>query len=259
MITIEGLSKSYFQKGGKQVVALQDINFQVEQDEFLSVVGPTGCGKTTLLNLIAGLERPSSGRVLINGNEVEAPGLDRGMVFQDAPLFPWKTVAGNIQLALKVRGVKKDESSKLTREYLNIVNLSNRAGSYPKDLSGGMRQRAALARTLALDPKILLMDEPFGALDAQTRALMQEELLSIWERFKKTVIFVTHSLDEAVFLSDRVIVLSAHSRNLREIVKIDLPRPRTPALRSKSEFSELRYRICELIRLEVLGNDYSSG
>lgn len=247
MIKVEKLTKSY-RKNGKDLVVFEGLSFEVQTGEFLSLVGPTGCGKTTLLNIIAGLERPTAGRVLIRDREVNGPSLDRGLVFQEAPLFPWKTVSRNIELALKAKGIEGRKLRERSREFLETVGLVKWADYYPKELSGGMKQKAALAKALAQDPEILLLDEPFGALDAQTRMVMQEELANIWRRFKKTILLVTHSIDEAIFLSDRVIVLSSRLKGTREVIEINLPRPRYPT----EKFGEIRTRIWEIIRSEVL-------
>ncbi len=247
MIKVENLNKIY-RKNGKDLVVFKDFSFEVQTGEFLSLVGPTGCGKTTLLNIIAGLERPTAGRVLIRGREVKGPGLDRGLVFQDAPLFPWKTVSRNIELALKAKGIEGRKLRELSREFLETVGLVKWADYYPKELSGGMKQKAALAKALAQDPEILLLDEPFGALDAQTRMIMQEELIGIWRRFKKTILLVTHSIDEAIVLSDRIIILSARLEGAREVIEVGLSRPRLPT----EKFGELRTRIWEIIRSEVV-------
>jgi ABC-type nitrate/sulfonate/bicarbonate transport system ATPase subunit len=247
MIKVEKLTKSY-RKNGTDLVVLENLSFEVKTGEFLSLVGPTGCGKTTLLNIIAGLERPTSGKVLIRDREMNSPGLDRGVVFQEAPLFPWKTVSGNVELALKAKGVDLKNLKESAREYLETVDLVKWSDHYPKELSGGMKQKAALAKALAQDPEILLLDEPFGALDAQTRIIMQEELLKIWERFRKTILLVTHSIDESIFLSDRIIVLSARLKGAREVIEVTLPRPRRPT----EKFWELHTRIWEIIRSEVM-------
>jgi len=247
MIKVENLNKIY-SKNGRDLVVFEDLSFEVQTGEFLSLVGPTGCGKTTLLNIIAGLERPTAGRVLIRDREVNGPGLDRGLVFQEAPLFPWKTVSGNIELALKAKGIEGRNLRELSREFLETVGLVKWADYYPKELSGGMKQKVALAKALAQDPEILLLDEPFGALDAQTRMIMQEELLKIWERFRKTILLVTHSIDESIFLSDRVIVLSSRLKGAREVIEVGLPRPHLPT----EKFWKLRTQIWEIIRDEVL-------
>lgn len=248
MIEARGLSKKFF-RNKKEMPVIEDVNFSIEKGEFVSIVGPSGCGKTTLLNIIAGLEKPTLGQIFINKNIINAPGFDRGVVFQESPLFPWKTILENIKLSLKIRGIDPKNIDLLARDYLEIVNLSNFDHFYPKELSGGMKQRAALARTLALGSNILLMDEPFGALDAQTRILMQEELLNVLDKQeKKTVLFVTHSIDEAIFLSDRIIILSPLPAKIVKTIKIDLPRPRYQELISKQEINEIKMEIWNLLR-----------
>ncbi len=248
MIRIEHVHKS-FRRKGKDIVVLEDISFEVKEREFVSIVGPSGCGKTTLLNIVAGLEKPSSGRLLIDGEEVSSTSSNIGVCFQEAPLFPWKTVLQNVELALKVR--KKNDTKSGAEGYLKSVGLLDFSDFYPKELSGGMKQKAALARALALESKILLMDEPFGDLDAQTRALMQEDLLRIRQDYGKTVLLVTHSIDEAVFLSDRIIILSSLPAKIVKIMNVDLPE-RSPEIRSQAKFSELRYKIWEIVRSEIL-------
>src|SRR4030042_647328 len=251
MIKIENLKKK-FKNQDKEITIINDVSFTVEPEKFVSIVGPSGCGKTTLLNIIGGLEKPNFGKVFVDSKEIKSPSLDIGVSFQESPLFPWKTVSKNVELALKVKITEKENLKLQIREYLKKVNLLDFANLYPKELSGGMKQKASLARVLALNSKVLLMDEPFGALDAQTRAILQEELLKIWRDFSKTVLLVTHSIDEAVFLSDKIIILSSLPAEIVEIVNVDLPRPREPELRSKKEFSELRFKIWEIIRKEIL-------
>lgn len=209
---------------GEDIVALQDINLSVQANEFVTLVGRSGCGKTTFLNIIAGLLRPTEGEVLINGKPIDGPGLDRGMVFQHSALFPWLTTIGNIEFGPLNQGVLKEERQRLAKDLVELVRLNGFENSYPHELSGGMQQRVAIARALAMDPEILLMDEPFGALDELTRSEMQQELLRIWEARKKTVVFVTHSITEAIYLSDRVIVLTPHPGRIGKEVIIDMPR-----------------------------------
>ncbi len=224
-ISINQVSKRFVSpEEQKEVLALQDINLSIEANEFVSLVGRSGCGKTTLLNIIAGLLKPTEGTILIDEALVDGPGLDRGMVFQHSSLFPWLTVEGNIEFGPKNQQVGKEDRQQLTQELVELVRLQGFEDHYPRELSGGMQQRVAIARALALDPEILLMDEPFGALDELTRAEMQKELLRIWEIRKKTIIFVTHSISEAIYLSDRVIVLSPHPGRLRQQIEITLPR-----------------------------------
>lgn len=229
LIEIQQLSKR-FQVAGKQShLALDNINCQIQEGEFVSILGPSGCGKSTLLYMVGGFVTPSSGHILVDQQEIKGPGIDRGPVFQEFALFPWKTVLDNVMYGLRMQKVPVAQAREKAMALLEKVNLSSYANFYPKQLSGGMKQRVAIARTLAYDPKILLMDEPFGALDAHTRTVLQNELLSIWERDRKTVLFVTHGVDEAVFLSDRVIVMSGSPGHIQENIQIDLPRPRIRA------------------------------
>jgi len=216
--------------------ALSNISFTIEKNEFVTIVGRSGCGKSTMLNIIAGLLSPTEGKVLINGKPVTEPGSDRGMVFQNSGLFPWLTVEGNIEFGPKNKGMAKIERQKLSKELIGLVNLEGCEKKYPRELSGGMQQRVAIARALAMDPQILLMDEPFGALDQLTRESMQSELLRIWESCKKTVIFVTHSIMEAIYLSDRIIVFSSNPGRVRKEFKINIHRPR-----QKSSVNVMKY------------------
>jgi NitT/TauT family transport system ATP-binding protein len=215
--------------GGKRrerFVAIEDFSLDVKNGEFVTIVGPSGCGKSTLLNLVAGLSAPDAGEILIDGKRITGPALDRGLVMQSYALFPWRTVVQNIQFGLEIQKVNKKERGRIADEYLELVGLSEFGNRYPHELSGGMQQRVAIARALAYNPKILLMDEPFAAVDAQTRELLQEELLQIWEKTRKTIIFITHSIDEAVFLAQRVAVMSENPGKIKAIVEIDLPHPR---------------------------------
>ncbi|MGE3871273.1 MAG: ABC transporter ATP-binding protein, partial [Pseudorhodoplanes sp.] len=213
-------------RSGTPHLAIADIDLQVGDGEFVSILGPSGCGKSTLLYIVGGFEAPSRGRVLVDGRPVTGPGPDRGPVFQEFALFPWKTVLGNVMYGLLEQGVAREAAAERARALLAMVHLSGYENFYPKELSGGMKQRVAIARTLAYHPKILLMDEPFGALDAHTRTRLQNDLLDIWERDRKTVMFVTHSVEEAVFLSDRVVVLTRSPGRIKRIIPIELPRPR---------------------------------
>ncbi|WP_017590736.1 ABC transporter ATP-binding protein [Nocardiopsis ganjiahuensis] len=227
-LVIENLEKVYTDTyTGDEVVAIGDVSFGVEQGEFVSVLGPSGCGKTTVLNTVAGFVRPTSGTVSVDGREVGAPGPDRGVVFQGHALFPWKTVLGNVVFGLRMKGVKRREREERGREYLELVGLAGFENRYPHELSGGMRQRLGVARVLANEPAVMLMDEPFASIDAQTRRRLQEDLTRIFEERRPTVFFVTHDIDEAVFLSDRVVVLSQRPSTVQEIVTVDLPRPRS--------------------------------
>lgn len=229
MVEIQRVSKS-FQKtvnnGSMEIQAVANVNLSVRENEFISIIGPSGCGKTTLLKMIDGLLPYDSGEILINGRKVTAPGPDRAVVFQTFALLPWRTVFENVEFSLELRRVSKEEREKTAREYIRRVGLAEFENHYPHELSGGMQQRAGLARALAVNPTILLMDEPFGSVDAQTRQLLQEELLELWQREQKTVIFVTHSMDEAVYLSDRVVVMTPRPGRVAEILEVPLPRPR---------------------------------
>jgi len=236
-LVLKGLSKSFHGEGKTEVQALSDITLEVADGEFVSVLGPSGCGKTTLLRIIAGLDHATGGSILLDGNRIDGPCPRMAMIFQEYSLYPWRTVLDNIAFGLEMKGMEKQRRREKALEFLELVGLVDFAKNYPFELSGGMRQRVAVARALAIDPQILLMDEPFGALDAQTRNMLQRELLDIWEKTKKTVIFVTHSVDEAVFLSDRVVVLTARPGTIKDMVQIDLPRPRD---RTGAEFARIR-------------------
>jgi NitT/TauT family transport system ATP-binding protein len=230
MIAIDGLSKAFAAAHTAiERPALSDISLQIAEGEFVSILGPSGCGKSTLLYMVGGFVAPSRGAVTVAGKPVTGPGPDRGPVFQEFALFPWKTVLGNVMYGLLQQGVSKPEAEAKARALISLVRLAGYERFYPKELSGGMKQRVAIARTLAYGPSILLMDEPFGALDAHTRTGLQNELLEIWERDRKTVLFVTHSVEEAVFLSDRVVVLTRSPGRVKATVDIDLPRPRRRA------------------------------
>ena len=229
MIVIEGLTKSFEPTRRQRHLALGDLSLSIGEGEFVSILGPSGCGKSTLLYVVGGFVPPTSGKVVVNGKAVTGPGPDRGPVFQEFALFPWKTVLGNVMYGLLEQGVPRARAEGKARALISLVHLAGYEDFYPKQLSGGMKQRVAIARTLAYGPKILLMDEPFGALDAHTRTGLQRELLEIWERDRKTVLFVTHSVEEAVFLSDRVVVLTRSPGRIKAIIDIDLPRPRRRA------------------------------
>jgi NitT/TauT family transport system ATP-binding protein len=229
MILIEGLTKSFEPARRQRHLALGDLSLSIAEGEFVSILGPSGCGKSTLLYVVGGFVPPTSGKVVVNGQAVTGPGPDRGPVFQEFALFPWKTVLGNVMYGLLEQGVPKALAESKAHSLIALVHLAGYEHFYPKQLSGGMKQRVAIARTLAYGPKILLMDEPFGALDAHTRTGLQRELLEIWERDRKTVLFVTHSVEEAVFLSDRVVVLTRSPGRIKAMIDIDLPRPRRRA------------------------------
>ncbi|MCX8207494.1 MAG: ABC transporter ATP-binding protein [Methanothrix sp.] len=247
LLEVRSVSK-VFDVDGKSMEVLRDISMSVDEGEFVCFIGPSGCGKTTLLRIIAGLEFPSSGSVLLDGTPIKGPGPERGMVFQEYSLFPWRTVLDNVAFGPEIRGVPKEERYRLAREYLKMVGLERFESRYPHELSGGMKQRVAIARALVNNPKALLMDEPFGALDAQTRNVMQSELLRIWEQERKTIIFVTHSVDEAIYLGDRIVVFSARPGRVKEIIEIDLPRPRK---RTSLEVNMIRDKILQDLRAEI--------
>lgn len=251
-LTIEALGMRFRARTGAEITALEGISFEAKDREFVALVGPSGCGKSTILRLVAGLLKPSRGRVLLDGREVTEPGADRGMVFQSYTLFPWLTVQKNVEFGPKIRGVPPAERSRLARHYLKQVGLAGFEDVYPKELSGGMMQRVAIARALANDPAILLMDEPFGALDAQTRALMGELLLKVWEEAAKTVLFVTHDIEEGLFLGDRIFVMTARPGRIREEIPVPLPRPRTLDALTSDTFVRLKRHVMTLIREEAL-------
>jgi NitT/TauT family transport system ATP-binding protein len=246
ILTVSHLDKN-FERGGRSVVALKDINLQTYRREFLCVVGPSGCGKSTLARILAGLERHTAGEVLLQGQAVSGPGKDRGMVFQGYTLFPWLTVKKNVMFGLEVNGHGRLESEREAMQWLDLIGLEKFADAFPSQLSGGMKQRVAIVRALANQPRILLMDEPFGALDAQTRARMQAHLLEIWRKIDITIIFITHDLDEAIYLADRILVLSAHPGQVQELIEVPVPRPRNIAQFVSPEFLATKARLEELI------------
>jgi ABC-type nitrate/sulfonate/bicarbonate transport system ATPase subunit len=252
-LVIENVSRIFpAVRGGTPTRALEPTNLSVADNDFVTILGPSGCGKSTLLRMVAGLDTPTTGRILLDGKVITGPGADRGMVFQSYTLFPWLTVSENISFGLRERGVSLRERNDIARQWLEKVGLTSFANHFPKQLSGGMQQRTAIARALANDPKILLLDEPFGALDNQTRALMQELLLGIWERERKTVIFVTHDIEEAVFLASRVVVMSARPGRIKADVTVDLPHPRHYTVKTTPAFSDLKARLTEEIRVEAV-------
>jgi len=248
LLEVKGVFK-LFQVNGNQMEALKNINLDIEENEFVCFIGPSGCGKTTLLRIMAGLEEPSSGEILIEGQPIKGPGTERGMVFQEYSLFPWRTVLDNVAFGLELKGISKDERHEKARQYLKMVELERFEERYPHELSGGMKQRVAIARALVNDPIAILMDEPFGALDAQTRNIMQSELLRIWEEEKKTVIFVTHSVDEAIYLADRIVIMSARPGKIKDVVRIDISRPRS---RTSPQVNAIRDRILCDLKSEIL-------
>ncbi|ADD45236.1 ABC transporter ATP-binding protein [Stackebrandtia nassauensis] len=251
MIEIRGLTKSFTGQDGGVVEALRDVDLDVAENEFLTVLGPSGCGKTTLLKIVAGLITPDGGRISIHGEPVRGPGEDRAMVFQNFALLPWATVLDNVAFGLKMRGTGKAEREERARELIATVGLSGFETKRPGELSGGMQQRVGIARALAVRPRVLLMDEPFGAVDEQTRRLLQEELLSIWEESRLTVVFITHSMEEAVLLGDRVVLMSARPGQVSEIVPVPLERPRSSdvgGLERSPEYAELSAYLWDRLR-----------
>lgn len=256
-ITLRNVSRSFVSPAGEKIQAIHDINFDVEDafssdgkdvGEFRILLGPSGCGKSTVLRLIAGLDHPDTGEILVGGTPVTEPGKDRGMVFQKYTSFPWLTVSQNIEYGMKINGVPKPERDETVAHLIQEVGLDGFQKSYPETLSGGMQQRVAIARTLALRPSIILMDEPFGALDAQTRADMQELLLRIWGESASTILFVTHDVDEAIYLADRIYVLSARPGTIIEDVPVPFGRPRVPAIKQMNEFHELQQHVLASLR-----------
>ncbi|UHA72474.1 ABC transporter ATP-binding protein [Paenibacillus sp. 481] len=241
-IVIEQLSKVYMGQK-KDTVALQNINLEIVENEFICVVGPSGCGKTTLLNIIGGLEQATSGSVYVDGEAVKGPGKERGVVFQQYALFPWKTVIQNVEFGLKLAGFDKKTRLAKAEKYVEWVGLKDFMHAYPKELSGGMKQRVAIARAYAVEPKVLLLDEPFGALDAQTRAQLQEDLIQTWEKEKKTCFFITHDVEEAVLLANRVIIMGARPGKIKEIIHIPLPYPRNQLTKLEDSFIRLKNEV----------------
>ena len=237
-------------EGALQV--FEDLSFTVNPSEFVSLVGPSGCGKTTFLRILDGLIPHDDGEILLDGKTVIKPGPDKGFVFQDSSLLPWRTVMDNVILGLELQGIDRREARRKAERYISLVGLGGFENHYPHELSGGMQQRVNLARALIVDPQVLLMDEPFASLDAQTREIMQAELLKMWNQTKKTVIFVTHQIEEAIFLADRVVVFSARPARIREIVKVGIPRPRSLNVKRTKEFLDLADQIWSIIQEEVL-------
>lgn len=247
-LALENLSKTYFDPyRGTQFTAVKDVSLNVEEGDFVAVVGPSGCGKSTILNMIAGFVPITSGRILVGGREVKGPGPDRGVVFQSFALFPWKTVSENVTFGPKMRGVSKAERAKIAEEYLELAGLSHAADRYPNELSGGMQQRVGVVRALANNPDVLLMDEPFASVDAQTRMTLQEELTRIWEERRPTIVFITHDVSEAVFLANKVVVLS--KGNVLQQVDIPLDRPRSwDRLVEDDQFKAMSNQVLQLVR-----------
>jgi len=251
-LRIDNVILRFTPRMGHPVTALDRISLEVDENEFSVIVGPSGCGKSSLLRLVAGLIQPTAGAIYLDGKLVTKPGKDRGMVFQSYTLFPWLTVQDNLEFGLKIAGMAAEERAAVARRFIAEVGLEGFERAYPKQLSGGMMQRVALARALANDPDILLMDEPFGALDSQTRSLMQELLLKIWEHSHKTVLFITHDIDEAIRLGDRVYVMTARPGRIKEEVAIDISRPRSVDVLTADEFIAIKRRIMALIREEAV-------
>ena len=252
-ITVVGVEKTFRSRDGTDVVhALRDINVEIYDGEFICILGPSGCGKSTLLNAIAGFSRPTAGRLIANGHEVTGPGPDRAMVFQEYALFPWMTVWDNVAFGLELAGNSKNEIKGKVDALLAKLALTDFRHRFPKDLSGGMKQRVAIARCLALDSPTLLMDEPFGALDALTRRSLQDELLRIWQDFKRTIVFVTHGIDESIYLADRIIVMTYRPGTIKTIVSIPMPRPRDP---SSPEFNAIARDLTRLVMEEQMRHE----
>ena len=250
-LEIKEVGKVFKTKKG-ETTALEKTSFSIEEGEFVTILGPSGCGKSTVLRIVAGLEEATSGQVLLDGQEIHGPGPDRGMVFQSYTLFPWLSVKDNITFGLKLKGVSQKERDDIAGHYLQLIGLEGFENHFPIQLSGGMKQRVAIARALANDPKILLMDEPFGALDAQTRNIMQEVLLKAWEESKKTILFITHDVDESIFLADSVYVMTARPGRLKKRIPIALERPRDFSVKASAQFTEYKEELLSLIRDETL-------
>jgi len=257
ILEVEGLGKVFESQQGT-VTALHDINFRTHRREFVCVIGPSGCGKSTLIRILAGLESPSSGKLLLDGKPVFDPGPDRGMVFQGYTLFPWLSVKRNVMFGLEMQGDTRAAAESEALTWIELVGLEKFADAYPHQLSGGMKQRVAIARALANKPRILLMDEPFGALDAQTRCKMQTNLLEIWRNIDITILFITHDLDEAIYLADRILVLKAHPGEVQEMIEVSVPRPRSPEQFISAEFLATRQRLEALIHPPG-GSDEANG
>ena len=258
-IQAKGITLTFKPKNRDPVTALKDLTVEVAKGEFVSLVGPSGCGKSTFLNVLLGLLKPDAGEMRLNGKQITGPGQERAMVFQEFGLLPWRTVLANVELGLELKGVQASVRLERAMELIKMAGLAGFARHYPHELSGGMKQRVGLARALATDPEVLLMDEPFAALDAQTRDLMQTELLQIWDRAKKTVIFVTHSIEEAAYLSDRVIVISARPGRIKDVMKIALPRPRDYEMRLSAEFNNIKARIWVSLKEELVTKNNGYG
>lgn len=251
ILTVTQLSKTFAAASGAATVALQATDLTVAENDFITILGPSGCGKSTLLRMVAGLDSPTSGHIVLDGRPIQGPGADRGMVFQSYTLFPWLTILQNVCFGLREKGLAVDAQQDIAHQFIKKVGLQGFENHFPKQLSGGMQQRTALARALANNPRILLMDEPFGALDHQTRELMQELLQGIWEAEQKTVLFVTHDIDEAIFMGNRVVVMSARPGRIKCDIAVPLEHPRRYSVKTTLVFTELKARLTEEIRVEV--------
>lgn len=250
-LKIDNVKKTFDSRNGL-VTALSEVNMDIMENEFITVVGPSGCGKSTLLNIIAGLTEPTSGSVYCDGHLVTGTGTERGVVFQQYALFPWLTVKGNVKFGLEMKGIKGKEADEIAMKYIKMVELEDFVHHYPKELSGGMKQRVAIARAYAVNPSVLLMDEPFGALDAQTRTQLQEELLQTWEKEQKTCFFITHDVDEAIILGQKVVIMSARPGRVKEVVDINIPYPRNQETKMSKEFLDIKNYIWSQVYKEYL-------
>lgn len=251
VVNLENVTVRFGSNPTTQVTALENLNLEIADHQFAVIVGPSGCGKSSCMDLVAGLNQASDGRVVVDGNTIEKPGSDRGMVPQSYSLFPWLTVQKNVEFGLSLSGVSKAERQERAAHYVEAVGLTRFRNSYPSQLSGGMKQRVAIARALAVNPEVLLMDEPFGALDSQTRAVMQELLLKIWQEERKTVLFITHDIDEAIFLGDVVYVMSARPGRIMDTIKVEIERPRDYTVTTSPDFIEIKKRIMSSLHDEV--------
>lgn len=250
-LELQDISKTFVNDRGEETQALSDVSLTIGDEQLICILGPSGCGKTTLLRIISGLERPTSGVIQLNGQVIKGPSSQMAMIFQEYSLFPWRTVIDNVAFGLEIKGVPREERYKKAQKYITLVGLNNFERNYSHELSGGMRQRVAVARALAIEPRVLLMDEPFGALDAQTRNRMQLELLEIWQKTRKTILFVTHSVDEAVYLADLIVVLTRRPGRIKEIVVVPPKRPRE---RTAQSFIEIRRHVLDLISEESVAS-----
>jgi NitT/TauT family transport system ATP-binding protein len=248
-LEIQRVSRQFTKPNGDRLPVVQELSLAVGNKEFVALLGPSGCGKSTLLRIVDGLIPCDTGRILLDGDDVTGtPGRGRGMVFQTFDLFPWRTALGNVAFGLEVRGVPRAERLEVSQHYIDLVGLGGFESSYPHQLSGGMQQRVGIARAFAIRPEVLLMDEPFGALDVQTRDILQDELLRIWQQERKTVLFVTHGIEEAIYLADRIVVLTPRPARIERVIDVPLPRPREEAMKTDTKFLELRRTIWEVLK-----------